>query len=255
MLTKRIIPCLDVKNGAVVKGLRFDNLKVVGDIMQLSLQYAETYADELVFYDITASADKRRVDTSWVTRVAEVINIPFCVAGGIKSVQDAEDVLSAGADKISINSPAIENPNLIDELVAAFGQQCIVIGIDSFNNNDDYLVYQYAGKKETIRDTGLSTQDWIREVQNRGAGEIVLNCVDADGVREGYDIRQLKMMRDITHVPLIASGGAGCFQDFVDVFQKTDVAGALAASVFHSGEIDICDLKKMLHNNKVEVRL
>lgn len=255
MLTKRIIPCLDVKDGLVVKGTRFRNHQVMGDIIELAQKYSQAGADELVLYDITASSDNRSVCRDWIKRVGQVINIPFCVAGGIRSLKDAEAVLMAGADKISINSPALETPDLINQFVEAFGQQCVVIGIDSFEADQGYTVYQYTGDESKTQQTNLSTEQWVREVQERGAGEIVLNCMNQDGVRQGYDIRQLKAIRALTHIPLIASGGAGSCQHFVDVFQQADVDGALAASVFHKGEIAITDLKGFLRDNDIEVRL
>jgi len=255
MLAKRIIPCLDVRDGQVVKGVCFKNLKLVGNIVDLAQKYSQAGADELVFYDITASSDQRCVDISWVSKVARVINIPFCVAGGIRTLKDAERILNAGADKISINSPALENPDLINQLVAEFGQQCIVIGVDSMQKGDDYWVYQYSAKVETIQQSGWTTFQWISEVQLRGAGEIVLNCMNCDGVRRGYDIKQLSALRDITCIPLIASGGAGNVDDFVSVFKSTNVDGALAASVFHDDSIVIANLKKYLKQSNVEVRL
>jgi len=254
MLTKRIIPCLDVKDGKVVKGVRFRDHDVVGDIVELATRYSNEGADELVFYDITASSESRRVSTDWVSQVAQVIAIPFCVAGGLRSVADIEAVLNAGADKVSLNSPALENPNLIDECAAIFGQQCIVVGIDSFKQNNEYYVYQYTGSPDKSLNTGRQTQEWIREVQDRGAGEIVLNCMNQDGVRRGYDLEQLSIMRDLCHVPLVASGGAGQSQDFLDVFQQARVDGALAASVFHRGVLSINDLKSYLRENHIEVR-
>lgn len=254
MLTKRIIPCLDVKEGKVVKGVRFLNHEIVGDIVELAQAYSNAGADELVFYDITASSDQRAVSTEWVRDVARVINIPFCVAGGIRNRQQAEAVLNAGADKVSLNSPAIENPNLINELEKAFGQQCVVVGIDSFEENGTYHVYQYTGDVDKKRETQRQTADWIQEVQDRGAGEIVLNCMNQDGVRKGYDLVQLKQMREITQVPLIASGGAGEPVHFSQVFKQANVDGALAASVFHKGIIAISALKNYLQTEKIEVR-
>lgn len=255
MLAKRIIPCLDVKNGQVVKGICFDNIKVVGDIVELARSYNHSGADELVLYDITASCENRTVCKNWISEVAKVLNIPFCVAGGIRTVQDAATILNAGADKISINSPALENPQLINQLVAEFGQQCIVIGIDSFYSEKSYVVYQYSGSDKTRKNTGLATKKWIQEVQDRGAGEIVLNCINQDGIKNGYDINQLIKMQSITRIPLIASGGAGSLQSFSDVFHQTNVGGALAASVFHSGEIQIQQLKNYLTENNIRVRL
>jgi len=257
MLAKRIIPCLDVRDGKVVKGVQFRNHEIIGDIVPLAQQYAEAGADELVFYDITASSDDRVVDKSWVSRIAEVIDIPFCVAGGIKSEPEAREILMMGADKISINSPALREPDLITHLADIFGQQCIVVGIDSFYDKDSkqYQVYQFTGDESRTQQTKWTTFDWMQEVQKRGAGEIVLNCMNQDGVRQGYDIEQLKKARAICHVPLIASGGAGETSHFVDVFQQADVDGALAASVFHKGIIAMDTLKDTLKSNKIEIRL
>ena len=228
---------------------------MVGDILQLAERYSNQGADELVFYDITASPEDRSVDRSWVNRVAKKINIPFCVAGGIRSIGDAEEVLNYGADKISINTPAINNPDLIDELAKRFGTQCIVIGIDSFEDGNNYKVFSNTGDPSKTSDTGLFVNDWIKEVQERGAGEIVLNCMNQDGVRDGYDIEQLKTMRSHTNIPLIASGGAGEMNHFKDVFHISDVSGALAASVFHKSIMKICELKEYLRENEIEVRL
>ncbi len=255
MLAKRIIPCLDVKNGQVVKGVQFKNHEVVGDILERAEFYAEAGADELVFYDITASTDNRSVSSAWIKLIAQKINIPFCVAGGIRTIKDAEAILNAGADKISINSPALENPDLINVLSEKLGRQCIVIGIDSLKINNQYFVFQYTGDINKSTKTERLTSAWITEVQQRGAGEIVLNCMNQDGMRQGYDIEQLTFMRKLTTVPLIASGGAGKIQDFLDLFQSCHIDGALAASVFHSNTIEIAALKKYLFNNKIEMRL
>jgi len=246
---------LDVKDGQVVKGVQFRNHEVVGDILRLAERYSNQGADELVFYDITASPEGRSVDRSWINRVAEKINIPFCVAGGIRSISDAEEVLNYGADKISINTPAINNPDLIDELARRFGTQCIVIGIDSHQDEGYYKVFSNTGDPSKTSETGRFVNDWIKEVQERGAGEIVLNCMNQDGVRNGYDIEQLKMMRLETSIPLIASGGAGKMDHFRDVFNQSDVSGALAASVFHKSIMKITELKKYLRDNDIEVRL
>lgn len=245
-VARRIIPCLDVRNGQVVKGVRFRNHEIVGDIETLALRYRKQGADELVFYDITASPEGRSVDVEWIKRVNRVIDIPFCVAGGIRDAATAEAVLNAGADKISLNSPALANPELINELSERFGQQCIVIGIDSISEADNYTIRQLTGNPDKMQAAGRYTMDWIIEVQQRGAGEIVLNCMDADGVRSGYDIQQLAKARSHCNVPLIASGGAGTPQHFADVFEQADVDGALAASVFHKGVIEIPDLKQHL---------
>jgi len=256
MLAKRIIPCLDVRDGKVVKGVQFRNHEIIGDIVPLAQKYAEAGADELVFYDIAASSDGRVVDKSWVSRIAEVIDIPFCVAGGIKSEADAKEILMMGADKISINSPALRDPELITRLADVFGQQCIVVGIDSFYNKetDQYQVYQFTGDETRTQKTDWTTFEWIKKVVSLGAGEIVLNCMNQDGVRQGYDIEQLKQARAVCNVPLIASGGAGAIEHFSEVYQAADVDGALAASVFHKGVIAISDLKDYLKNENIEVR-
>lgn len=245
MLAKRIIPCLDVRDGQVVKGVQFRNHEIIGDIVPLAKRYAEEGADELVFYDITASSDGRVVDKSWVSRVAEVIDIPFCVAGGIKSLEDAAKILSFGADKISINSPALADPTLITRLADRFGVQCIVVGIDTWYDAETgkYHVNQYTGDESRTRVTQWETLDWVQEVQKRGAGEIVLNMMNQDGVRNGYDLEQLKKVREVCHVPLIASGGAGTMEHFLEAFRDADVDGALAASVFHKQIINIGELK------------
>ncbi|RXE86519.1 imidazole glycerol phosphate synthase subunit HisF [Pseudoalteromonas sp. A757] len=256
MLSKRIIPCLDVKDGQVVKGVKFQGHEVVGDILDLAKRYSEAGADELVFYEISASVEKRLLDVNWVAEIARHIDIPFCVAGGIKSVADAARVLEQGADKISINSPAIARPELIKELHDEFGKQCVVVGVDSFydKQTQEYLVYQLTGDPNASSRTRYKTQEWVKRVQDLGAGEIVLNCMNQDGVRNGYDIAQLSAIRTLCKVPLIASGGAGSMQDFVDVFKQTDVDGALAASVFHKGVIEIPKLKQFLINNDVAAR-
>jgi cyclase len=256
MLAKRIVPCLDVRDGKVVKGVKFRNHEIIGDIVPLAQRYAEAGADELVFYDITASSDGRVVDKSWVSRIAEVIDIPFCVAGGIKSENDAKQILNMGADKISINSPALQNPELITRLNDHFGQQCVVVGIDSYFDveSKQYQVYQFTGDESRTQKTRWTTFDWIEEVQKRGAGEIVLNCMNQDGVRQGYDIEQLKQARSVCNIPLIASGGAGEIEHFNDVFKQADVDAALAASVFHKGIIAISDLKNYLKEQGVEIR-
>jgi len=228
---------------------------VVGDIVDLAQKYCEDGADELVFYDITASPDGRTVDRSWVDRVAAVINIPFCVAGGIRSVADAELVLNKGADKISVNSPALENPALITELAVRFGSQCVVLGVDSRESDGQYSVHQYTGDPDKTVAAERDTLAWIHEGQERGIGEVVLNCMNQDGVRCGYDNVQLRMVRDQCRVPLIASGGAGNMQHFADTFELANVDGALAASVFHSGEIRIPDLKEFLSNNALDIRI
>ena len=226
----------------------------MGDILVLAERYRDEGADEVVFYDITASPEGRSVDREWVRRVAQVLDIPFCVAGGIRSVEDAEAVLNAGAEKVSINSPAISNPGLIEELAARFGSQCVVIGIDSANVKDGYKVFQYTGDPNRSSNTGRDTLSWVKEVQERGAGEIVLNCMSSDGVRKGYDIAQLASVRRICKVPLVASGGAGTPEHFAEVFNEARVDGALAASVFHTGTLQIPQLKQFLRSQAIEVR-
>ena len=222
--------------------------------MELAARYRDEGADELVFYDITASPEGRSVDREWVRRVARVLDIPFCVAGGIRSVADAEEILNAGAEKISVNSPALANPSLIDELSKRFGAQCVVIGIDSQLTEHGYRAYQFTGDPERTRESGRDVLAWVREVQDRGAGEIVLNCMGSDGVRRGYDIEQLSTVRKICDVPLVASGGAGAVEHFSAVFKQAGVDAALAASVFHTGAIAIPDLKRALRSDGVEVR-
>ena len=248
---------MDVRDGQVVKGVQFRNHEIIGDIVPLAKRYAEEGADELVFYDITASSDGRVVDKSWVARVAEVIDIPFCVAGGIKSAEDASRILQFGADKVSINSPALADPSLITELADKFGVQCIVVGIDSYFDADTgkYQVYQFTGDESRTKATRWETRDWVQEVQRRGAGEIVLNMMNQDGVRNGYDLTQLNMVREVCHVPLIASGGAGEMVHFADAFNQANVDGALAASVFHKQIINIGELKQYLKQQDVEIRL
>jgi cyclase len=208
-----------------------------------------------VFYDITASPEGRSVDRTWVNRVARVLDIPFCVAGGISSVADAEAVLNAGAEKISVNSPALRDPDLIDRLSARFGAQCVVVGIDSQTSAEGYRVYQFTGDPSRSRDSRRDTLHWVREVQQRGAGEIVLNCMASDGTRHGYDVQQLQQVRAICSVPLVASGGAGVVEHFAAAFREAAVDATLAASVFHSGAITIPDLKHQLRSQGIEVRL
>jgi imidazole glycerol-phosphate synthase subunit HisF len=226
----------------------------VGDILELAARYRDEGADELVFYDITASPEGRSVEREWVRRVARVLDIPFCVAGGIRSVPDAEEILNAGAEKVSINSPALANPNLIDALSERFGAQCVVIGIDSQLTPDGYRAYQLTGDPSRSRESGRDVFQWVREVQERGAGEIVLNCMGSDGVRSGYDIEQLRAVRQICNVPLVASGGAGALEHFTAVFSQAGVDAALAATVFHTGLIAIPDLKRRLRSAGIEVR-
>jgi cyclase len=243
-----------VRDGQVVKGVRFRDHRVVGEILELARRYRDAGADELVFYDISASPERRTVDRTWVGRVAAVLDIPFCVAGGISSVADAEAVLGAGAEKISVNTPALLRPELIDELAARFGAQCVVVGIDSQSTPAGYRAYQLGGDPGRARDAGRDTLEWVREAQQRGAGEIVLNCMAADGVRSGYDIEQLRAVRALCGVPLVASGGAGAPEHFAAAFLEAGVDATLAASVFHSGAIAIGPLKAYLLARGIEVR-
>ncbi|MBI1366691.1 MAG: imidazole glycerol phosphate synthase subunit HisF [Alphaproteobacteria bacterium] len=254
MPARRIIPCLDIRDGLVVKGVQFKGHEVVGEIAPLARRYRDEGADELVLYDITASVRGAPVDLAWVEAVAREIDIPFAIAGGIRSLDDAARRLERGADKISINSPALENPGLIDALAARFGSQCVVVGVDSRAEDGDYFVHQYTGDPAASRAAGRRTLDWIKEAQDRGAGEIVLNCMNEDGRRAGYDIRQLSAARDVARAPLIASGGAGAMTHFRDVFEIADVSGALAASVFHRSIFSISDLKEYLISCAIDVR-
>jgi cyclase len=253
MPAARIIPCLDVRDGRVVKGVQFRDHRDIGDIVEHALRYRDEGADELVFYDITASAERRSLDVDWVRRIALVIDIPFAVAGGIRTRDEAAACLDAGADKISINSPAIANPALIERLARDFGSQCVVLGVDSFADGGDYRVKQYTGSVEATRDAGLRTLDWVHEATARGAGEIVLNCMRNDGVRSGYDIAHTKAVVDAVTVPVIASGGAGALEHFRDAF-AIGASGALAATVFHDRLIAIEDLKEYLDQCGIEVR-
>lgn len=254
MLTKRIIPCLDVKDGVVVKGVRFRNHRIIGDVLELAQRYRDEGADELVFYDITASSDRRVVDKEWIREVARRLDIPFTVAGGIRSVEDARQILNYGADKISVNSPALERPEFISELADAFGVQCVVVGIDSKAQQGEHHVYLYTGDEKKTVTSKRKSFIWAQEAQRLGAGEIVLNCMDMDGVQEGYDIAQLKALRSAVSIPIIASGGAGKIDDFSNVFVQAGVDGALAASVFHDKVIDIRDLKDDLRSKGIAVR-
>ena len=254
MPVARIIPCLDVADGRVVKGVQFKDHRDIGDIVDHALRYRDEGADELVFYDITASADGRSLDTGWVRRVSAVLDIPFSVAGGIRDVATAAACLGAGADKVSVNSPALERPQLIADLAAAFGRQCVVLGIDSLRGDGGRLtVKQYTGRPEATRDAGRDTIAWAIEATALGAGEIVLNCIDRDGVRGGYDLEQLGALIAAVDVPVIASGGAGTMAHFAEAF-AVGASGALAASVFHDRRIAIPDLKDYLAEHAIEVR-
>jgi len=253
MPARRIIPCLDVKDGRVVKGIQFRAHRDVGDIVESALRYSDEGADELVFYDIGASAEQRSLDSDWVRRIARVIDIPFAVAGGVRSRDQAAVCLEAGADKVSINSPALERPALIEELARDFGSQCVVLGVDSFEQDGEYLVKQYTGSADATRDAGRRTLDWVREATERGAGEIVLNCMRRDGVRTGYDVVHTRAVVAAVQVPVIASGGAGSPDHFRDAF-AVGASGALAATVFHDRIIPIPDLKEYLSSCGIEMR-
>lgn len=254
MLAKRIIPCLDVADGKVVKGVRFRQHQVVGEIVELAKFYSDSGADELVFYDITASADRRKASRLWVERIAKFIHIPFCVGGGIDSIEVAESLLFSGADKISVNTPALLRPTLVTELAARFGRQCVVVGIDSLKIENEFRVRSHTGRSSSERDGGWRTMDWIEEVVKRGAGEVVLNCMDRDGVRGGYDIEQLRKACQLCKVPLIASGGAGKVEHFAEVFSDTMVSGALGAGIFHEKKVSILDIKKYCAKQGILVR-
>ncbi|QIQ41159.1 MAG: imidazole glycerol phosphate synthase subunit HisF [Buchnera aphidicola (Aphis urticata)] len=256
MLAKRIIACLDVSHGVVVKGIQFKNHQIVGDIIPLAKRYAKQGIDELVFYDITAATKNTVVDRSWIEKVAEVINIPFCVAGGIKSVEDARNILSFGADKISINSAALIDSTLITRIADCFGVQCMVVGIDSWFDklSKCYMVQQYTGDVNLTYQTCWKTSDWIKHIQRCGAGEIVLNMMNQDGLQNGYDLLQLKKMRKISKVPLIASGGAGNLEHFYEALCYSNVDGVLAASVFHKNIVSIQLLKDFLIQKGIEIR-
>ena len=251
MLTKRIIPCLDIKNGRTVKGVNFINLIDAGDPVVLAKQYAEIGADELVFLDISATLEGRKTMLEMVLKVAAQLNIPFTVGGGISSVEDVDDLLHCGADKVSINSSAIKNPALINELAQKFGSQCVVVAIDAKQINNKWMVHLAGG---TIP-TKLELFEWAKEVENRGAGEILFTSMDHDGTKAGFANEALAKLSALVNIPIIASGGAGSVQHFIDTFIKGKSDAALAASVFHFGEIKITDLKKELRNNNIEVRL
>jgi len=251
MLVKRIIPCLDVKDGRTVKGVNFVDLKDAGDPVELAWQYSRQGADELVFLDISATVEDRKTTVEMVKAVARQINIPFTIGGGINSIADAEVLLQAGADKISINSAAIRRPGLIDELAATFGDQFVVVAVDTRRHGSEQRVYLNGGRILSEH----QTQDWLFEAQERGAGEILLTSMDQDGTREGFDIPFLKAVNEKLNIPLIASGGAGKVEDFVAVFLEAGVDAALAASVFHFGQIAIPALKSALADAGVPVRL
>lgn len=253
MPASRIIPCLDVRDGRVVKGVQYRDHRDAGDIVEQAMRYRDEGADELVFYDIGASAEGRSIELHWVGKVAGVIDIPFAVAGGVRTRDQAAACLDCGADKVSINSPALERPQLIDELGRDFGKQCIVLGVDSFEIEGAYVVKQYTGSPDRTRDAGRRTLDWVKEACERGAGEIVLNCMRRDGVRTGYDISHTKAVVEAVDVPVIASGGAGAPEHFRDAFEA-GASGALAATVFHDRIIAIPQLKEYLSQCGIEMR-
>ena len=255
MITKRIIPCLDVKDNKVVKGMQFKNHEIVGSIVDLAEKYSNDGADELVFYDITASTRESVVSKNWVSKIAEVVNIPFCVAGGIKTLDDAKQVLNLGADKISINTPALNNPYLISELSNSFGSQCVVIGMDIKLIDSEAYLFAKTGSEKTAFCTNKKAIDWLLEVQDLGAREVVINAMSKDGVKDGYDIELLQSLETKCMIPMIASGGAGGPDDFVNVFEQTNVDGALAAGIFHRNEFSVGQIKDALKANKVNVRM
>lgn len=251
MLAKRIIPCLDIKDGRTVKGVNFVDLRDAGDPVELAWQYSRQGADELVFLDITATHERRKTTVELAKAVARQVNIPFTIGGGINELTDADVLLHAGADKISINSAAVRNPELIDQLAASFGKQFVVVAVDTRKVDGKDYVHLNGGRLKT----DIETADWIKEAESRGAGEILLTSMDHDGTKNGFDCSFLKEINDSLSIPLIASGGAGNKQHFVDVFQQADVDAALAASVFHYGEILIPELKKELDKHGIAVRL
>lgn len=251
MLTKRIIPCLDIKDGRTVKGVNFENIRDAGDPVELAIRYAGEGADELVFLDITATNEKRKTLTELVTRIAKQINIPFTVGGGINSIDDVSALLNAGADKISVNSAAIKNPELIKDLADQFGSQCIVLAIDTKFENNDWWVYLNGGRVKTE----LLALNWAKQVVKLGAGEILLTSMNNDGTKSGFAIDITKQISEAVNVPVIASGGAGTLEHFKDVFIAGKADAALAASVFHFKEIEVIELKKYLKTNAIEIRI
>jgi cyclase len=251
MLARRIIPCLDVRNGRVVKGTQFKNIKDIDDPKTLGKRYSSEGADELVFYDITASHEERTTSLEFVRQVAEEINIPFSVGGGVRTIEDIKTILRMGADKVSINSGAIDNPTLISEGAYKFGSQCIVLSMDVKEENGQYYIYKNGGRVNT----GIDAIEWAKKGVSLGAGELVINSINHDGMKQGFDIPLLRRISGVVDVPIIASGGAGSIQDFIDVATKTDVDGYLAASVFHNNTIPINTVKQALRDNNVSVRI
>lgn len=250
MLKKRIIPCLDIKDGATVKGVNFEDLKNAGDPVELARKYEKEGADELVFLDITATVENRKTFVELVKDIAKELSIPFTVGGGISSVEDVMKLLEAGADKISINSSAVRNPGLISDLANEFGSQCVVVAIDTKQVGDLDLVHVKGGREATE----LSTIEWAQQAARLGAGEILLTSMDGDGTKSGFDLRITKLVSETISIPVIASGGAGSTADFVKVFNDTKATGALAASIFHFNEVGIQDLKQQLKTQKINVR-
>ncbi len=251
MLAKRIIPCLDVKNGRVVKGKNFSWLADVDDPVALAEKYSDGGADELVFYDITASAEGRKLFTDVLRRTAERVFIPLTVGGGINCTDDFAAALDSGADKVSVNSGAIADPGIIDRAAAKYGSQCVVLSVDVKRSGGGFTVFSHGGRV----DTGLRAEDWIKQGEQRGAGEIVINSMDTDGVKRGFDLEMLAALTRAVDIPVVASGGAGCIDDFVELFKNSNADAGLGASVFHYGEIAFCDLKRALKNNGIAVRI
>ncbi|RKS98121.1 imidazole glycerol phosphate synthase subunit HisF [Chryseobacterium defluvii] len=250
MLKKRIIPCLDIKDGTTVKGINFQGLKNAGNPVELAKKYEQEGADELVFLDITATTEERKTFAGLVKKIAVQLSIPFTVGGGISTVEDVRKLLEAGADKISINSSAVKNPQLISDLAKEFGSQCVVVAIDTKHVDQSDWVHIKGGREIT----GLQTIEWAKKAELLGAGEILLTSMDGDGTKKGFDIRITRLVSEHVNIPVIASGGAGRIEDFEDVFQKTKATGALAASVFHFGEIDIRELKNELKIKNIPIR-
>ncbi len=251
MLAKRIIPCLDVRNGKVVKGVNFEGVKDVGDPVELAIQYNKQGADEIVFYDITASHEGRGVMLDVVRETAKQVFVPLCVGGGIATIEDFRDTLRAGADKVSINSQAVKNPKIISDAAEVFGSQCVVIGIDAKRNDKGgYSVFINGGRLDMNLDLG----DWVKEIEERGAGEICLNSIDTDGVRGGFDIEMLNFVCSRVKIPVIASGGCGAINHFSEVFEQTASSAALAASLFHFGELTVGEVKEYLKGKNIDVR-
>ncbi len=252
MITKRIIPCLDVKNGRVVKGVNFEGLSDVSSPVELAEYYSKSMADELVFYDITASYENRSIFTDILKEAASKVFIPLTVGGGINTLEDFDRVLKCGADKVSVNSGAIKNPKLIYEAAKRYGDQCVVLSVDVKRVDGKFCVFAKGGRENT----GIEALSWIKAGQESGAGEIVVNSIDTDGVKKGFDIEMLKAVNDIATVPVIASGGAGSIDDFITLFNEIpDIDAGLAASIFHFGEVDIRDLKAKLSENNINVRI